>query len=50
MQPSNGYTPWNVIEARKQIDKQQPPNNGGIKIKSPLMPSTDIPGISGKRL
>lgn len=47
-QPTGGYTPWSALDSKSQTDSPaQTPSSDDHKIKTPVVVSTDIQGISG---
>lgn len=49
LQPTGGYTPWSALDSKSQTESPaQTPNGDDHKLKTPVVVSTDIQGISGK--
>lgn len=46
---SSGYTPWSAVDARQRAEQPNPIHTEDTKAKTPIITSTDIQGISGKR-
>lgn len=47
-QPTGGYTPWSALDSKSQTESPaQTPNGDDHKLKTPVVVSTDIQGISG---